>query len=620
MHPHHWRDDQQSTLRTAGSSSAQAQHPQALVANAGDYSIMSSSSLSLRSFPLLSSHAAARAAVGREATSLDSPIQVSADHHVSSRSNNNHRKSNATPTTATDHSSQFALRPVTLDAAVAPLVRQPIAPFCRNNERKRAKTSASYYSECFLNSISPVDADSAALDAQSLYEKWWVQTKTERKQAQQLQENNGEKDSSSSCKQQKRKHCHVLSSDQAAQNDTTLQQRHNCTNSTTPNRTASCAASSAFVSQPNTPYRNIPLSTNDTGAVSHIVAAKMTLTEDLKRSGGDVTTPAFLSCLQVLKACYAAKGWDARWSSSSAEEASGLALSSPFYLDGSWSTLSKPTYSDCLGRNEKGEYLYTLGRMSFDMFRPTQLKCSVQGSYNIVRPRDHPASNGGSLPLWNSNNLIHNHDRKRSMNVPRGMQHLQSSMIGGMTATNHKGKQTSRPAVRNYDIVVAFTIEANQTRKGQPATSDESSIDREFVLDQPIHGILTNHGYCVPDPDTPNRLSIWFSGGEIKVQNDESTKDLDRWRKVFDESHAPRRDVREYARVLAAKCLLGAKLYKMDPEDGVLSYELKRPIGGHGQVYCDVLYCDDDLRIVQGHRGSIFVFRRVPNIGDSDDR
>lgn len=168
--------------------------------------------------------------------------------------------------------------------------------------------------------------------------------------------------------------------------------------------------------------------------------------------------------------------------------------------------------------------------------------------------------------------------------------------------------------------MVAFTIEANQTRKGQPATriAGESSSDPEFVLDQPIHGILTNHGYCVPDPDTPNRLSIWFSGGEIKVQNEESAKDLHRWRNVFDESHAPRRDVREYARVLAAKCLLGARLYKMDPQDGVLSYELKRPIGGHGQVYCDVLYCDDDLRIVQGHRGSIFVFRRVPNIGDDD--
>ncbi len=452
MHPHHWKDDQQSTLRTAGSSGAQVQHPQALAADASDYSIFSSSSVPLRSFPLLSSRAAARSAVGREATRSDSPIRVSAGHHIINRSNNNHRKSNTAPTT-TDHSSQFALRPVSLDAAVAPLVRQPIAPFCRNNERKRAKTSASYYSECFLNSISPVDADSAALDAQSLYEKWWVQTKKERKQAQQLQGQNEYKDFSSSCEQQKRKYIQVLSSDDAAQNDVTLQQTDESTHNTASNQTTSPATSFALVSQPNTPYRSIPLSTNDTGAVSHIVAAKMTLTEDLKRSGGDITTPTFLSCLQALKACYAAKGWDARWRNSSGDESLGLASSSPFSLDGSWLTLSKPTYSDCLGRNEKGEYLYTLGRMSFDMFRPTQLKCSVQGSYNIVRPRDHPSSSSGSLPLLSSHNLIHHHDRKRSMNVPRGMQHLQSSMIGGTTATNHKGKQTSRPAVRNYEYV-----------------------------------------------------------------------------------------------------------------------------------------------------------------------
>ena len=55
---------------------------------------------------------------------------------------------------------------------------------------------------------------------------------------------------------------------------------------------------------------------------------------------------------------------------------------------GTWLTLSKPTYNECKGRNEKGEYLYSLGRMSFDMFKPTNLVCSIQAVFNSVRAVD----------------------------------------------------------------------------------------------------------------------------------------------------------------------------------------------------------------------------------------
>jgi hypothetical protein len=74
----------------------------------------------------------------------------------------------------------------------------------------------------------------------------------------------------------------------------------------------------------------------------------------------------------------------------------------------------------------------------------------------------------------------------------------------------------------------------------------------------------------------------------------------------------------ELARVLAAKVLLGATVRSPDAEpegddDGSASYQLKRPIGGHGQVFCDVLYSDDDLRVMRGHHGTVYVHRRVPN-------
>ena len=177
-------------------------------------------------------------------------------------------------------------------------------------------------------------------------------------------------------------------------------------------------------------------------------------------------------------------------------------------------------------------------------------------------------------------------------------------------------------------IVVAFTIQASQTRRGTEPSGDE----KEFVIPRPIRGLMTNHGYMVDDPSKPNRSSIWFSGGSIEVQDEVADGDV--WKQIFDESLVPRRDAAATANMLAAQLLLGAHtatscpstVAVANPNDGIqveesvpaMSYLFKRPIGGHGEVYCDVLYVDDNLRITQGHRGSIFVSTRVPTLGEAD--
>jgi hypothetical protein len=155
-------------------------------------------------------------------------------------------------------------------------------------------------------------------------------------------------------------------------------------------------------------------------------------------------------------------------------------------------------------------------------------------------------------------------------------------------------------------IVVAFTIEPGQDRKG----NQKDHQDGEYVVPSPIRGIMTNHGYAVPDPQVPNRLSIWFSGGSLEVRDEPS--DLDEWMKIFDSTNAPGRDLREYANTLAARLLLGALLPEDMEEDGTMSFVLKRPIGGHGSAYIDIIYMDDDLRIMRGHHGSVYVCKRVP--------
>jgi hypothetical protein len=60
--------------------------------------------------------------------------------------------------------------------ATAPVLSRPTAPFDKT-ERKRAHTSAIYYSECSLRGIKPVLADAAASHAQGTYDKWWVNTR-----------------------------------------------------------------------------------------------------------------------------------------------------------------------------------------------------------------------------------------------------------------------------------------------------------------------------------------------------------------------------------------------------------------------------------------------------------
>ncbi len=94
------------------------------------------------------------------------------------------------------------------------------------------------------------------------------------------------------------------------------------------------------------------------------------------------------------------------------------------------------------------------------------------------------------------------------------------------------------------------------------------------------------------------------------VGNENNEKDLQDWRKIFEEGTC-KRHLYEKARLLAAKILLGAEIPEGMNADGSMRFKLNRPIGGHGTAYVDVLYLDETLRIVRGHHGSLFVFTRA---------
>lgn len=340
--------------------------------------------------------------------------------------------------------------------------------------------------------------------------------------------------------------------------------------------------------------------------------AKSALLSSLASTGGDVTHPSFVAPLAVLEEYYKLTGVDARagFLNSSRKSPFGCTVgltgaydsgsgiggdgrrggSSEATVEGTWLSLSRPDYTHCLGKNDKQHYVYTLGRLSFDMFRPTGLRCSIQGEFNTVN-------------ILEGDDILPEH-------VPRKLQKevLRCKHSGGRLLT--------------YNIVVAFVIEPNQDRHGNQigdaGDADDANSDknkrhhprhRHRPITRPIRGIMTNLGFLLPDPKRDNRLSVWFTEGQLEVNDEE--EDLKEWQRIFDNRGAPKRALRERAHMLAAKLFLGADVPEQMDEDGTMRYELKRPIGGHGLAYTDVLYLDDDLRILRGHHGQIYVCARV---------
>ena len=228
------------------------------------------------------------------------------------------------------------MQPLSLDrGAIAPGLVRATAPFAKS-ERKRAYVSAIYYSECFLRGIKPVDADMAAVDIQNQYSKWWVQSKNDSKKKR-------KRDSSDA---------NIATPSSSTETRKTVEELSN---------------------QDQTPTLD----------EDQIIELKRRLFENLQKTGGDTTNSEFKAYCEQLTTIYKTN--------------SRQRSSERFCQDGTWLPLSKPTFTECQGRNENGEYMYTLGRMSFDMFRPTHLKCSIRAVMNNIRVMD-PKTKPKSFP------------------------------------------------------------------------------------------------------------------------------------------------------------------------------------------------------------------------------
>jgi hypothetical protein len=290
---------------------------------------------------------------------------------------------------------------------------------------------------------------------------------------------------------------------------------------------------------------------------SEVQQARDDVLRALAVSQGDVDADAFKDSADPLEKYFSTRDLDTRPHVVGTDS-----------VDGMWLTLSKPTFFGCLGENDEGDPMYTLGRMSFDMFSPTNLVCSLQGNFNPVE-------------------VVSKEDRL--------------SMLDAVPKSLREEVENGETVLRTYHVVTAFTIE--------PSLASFPDAPNKDVI-RPIKGIMTTYGYSLPDPSTPNRHSIWFTGGRIEP-NDHAS-DIAAWKKLF-AIHPPKHSFGEKAKLLAVKLLMGATVPEEVALDGSMEYSFRKPLGGHGMAYIDVIYLDGGMRIVRGHRGTTFVFSRVPD-------
>jgi hypothetical protein len=271
-------------------------------------------------------------------------------------------------TTTTTAASKFGR-----EGYVHPFLRPSAGGPMKRSDRKRAFANAQFYSECCILGIKPSEADLAARDADSRYNKWWVEAKCDK---------SGEKDNTDHQEQElDTKRRRIDQNDIEPENDIA---------SSTSDKVSKSSSAVVSGSEDELPVkrqpprhivrsdaliREVQLSTLLHG--DYISEAKAGVIRVMRATGGDTSCHEFLNIVEILTSYYSTRGWDDRWTAKD---------TSPRAMDGKWLNLAKPTFSECKGRNERGESIYTLGRVAFDMFRPVNLACSMGESFVSISP------------------------------------------------------------------------------------------------------------------------------------------------------------------------------------------------------------------------------------------
>jgi hypothetical protein len=156
--------------------------------------------------------------------------------------------------------------------------------------------------------------------------------------------------------------------------------------------------------------------------------------------------------------------------------------------------------------------------------------------------------------------------------------------------------------------VTAFAIEPANS----PLLFGPDSPNR--IVDKRIEGLMTTQGYAISNPKHPDRLSVWFTGGTIEVN-----EDTRRWKQVFASEHLPKPQrglFGDRGRLQKARSKMGATSPDCMEEDGKMSYRLMKPVAGHEISFVEIIFIDETVRVMRANTGVFYVSARIPYFPD----
>jgi len=228
---------------------------------------------------------------------------------------------------------------------------------------------------------------------------------------------------------------------------------------------------------------------------------------------------------------------------------------------GHWRSITTPPFRGKLDDETDGKTRFTLGRMSFGMFKPTTAVCAVDDIVNIVEDVTDENEKGEETP-----------DNKKDEDVLW---------------------------TQTYTIDVLMEIE----------TESESGEK------QKLPARLTNYGVCFPT--SPTRLGVKFTQGTLKPNFDLSDSNNETltasWKQIFHNAIAKEAEAKSYLGQLgtwAMHLMMSAMMGLEPPTDSVdytQTYKIGRPYVGH----LDIVYLDDSFRVTRGNKGTIVVVERL---------
>lgn len=225
-------------------------------------------------------------------------------------------------------------------------------------------------------------------------------------------------------------------------------------------------------------------------------------------------------------------------------------------LPGDYLILTIPHYPGRIKTEDPSVCQYTLGRLSFDIFQPNELVCTVKTMRNPV----HLQHDVTKVPKW---------------------------------------MDDGKAAIYSYHIICELII---------------------HTPDGDLEATLINEGFCRKSDDKtkPTRMKVTFVGGTLVPSADtcDSEKSLTLWKNTFANAYAianKKRSILGWVLLYCLKLFLGLVLptdFKnsgSSRSENAFRFEINR--APHG--FFDVLYLDDEMRISKGNRGTITIAKSL---------